>query len=179
MNLRHGWTRRARRAAALILCAAGLLGAVAHLAAAGAPWAEWWRARKANKAAPVVTADEEWGGHWYWLGSPEEQKRITMGEYTRYCVRCHAIDGRGNWDVPDVPDFTNHRWQACRTDAQLARIILEGRGACMPAFRGTLTLEEAWAMARYLRTFPPGSETERPDRGEAEKPMTPAEPKKP
>jgi hypothetical protein len=33
----------------------------------------------------------------------------------------------------------------------------------MPTFRGTLTLEEAWAMARYLRTFVPGTEASRPD----------------
>jgi hypothetical protein len=33
----------------------------------------------------------------------------------------------------------------------------------MPPFRGTLTLEEAWAMARYLRTFVPGTEISRPD----------------
>ena len=50
-----------------------------------------------------------------------------------------------------------------RSDGQLARIILEGRGAVMPAFRGTLSLEEAWAMARYLRTFVPGTEASRPD----------------
>jgi mono/diheme cytochrome c family protein len=77
--------------------------------------------------------------------------------------RCHGVDGRGVWDIPDVPDFTNARWQSHRSDAQLARITLEGRGAVMPAFRGTLTLEEAWAMARYLRRFMPGTETPRPD----------------
>ena len=33
----------------------------------------------------------------------------------------------------------------------------------MPPFRGALTLEEAWAMARYLRTFVPGTEISRPD----------------
>jgi hypothetical protein len=32
----------------------------------------------------------------------------------------------------------------------------------MPRFRGTLTLEESWAMARYLRTFVPGTEMSRP-----------------
>lgn len=34
----------------------------------------------------------------------------------------------------------------------------------MPPFRGTLTLEEARALARYLRTFVPGTEQPRPDR---------------
>jgi hypothetical protein len=37
----------------------------------------------------------------------------------------------------------------------------------MPAFRGTLTLEEACALARYLHTFVPGTEVSRPDLGTA------------
>ena len=103
------------------------------------------------------------GGTWYWLRSPDEEKRVTAGLYNRYCIRCHGVDGRGIWDIPDVPDFTNARWQASRTDAQLARMTIEGRGAVMPPFRGTLTVEEAFAMARYLRTFVPGTESSPPD----------------
>jgi mono/diheme cytochrome c family protein len=118
------------------------------------------------------------GGTWYWLRGPDEEKRVTIGLYNRYCIRCHGVDGRGVWDIPDVPDFTNARWQASRSDGQLARITLEGRGACMPPFRGTLTLEESWAMARYLRTFVPGTETPRPDTGPAEKPATLPTPQK-
>jgi mono/diheme cytochrome c family protein len=33
----------------------------------------------------------------------------------------------------------------------------------MPPFRGAVSLEEAWALARYLRTLVPGTETPRPD----------------
>jgi len=95
------------------------------------------------------------GGTWYWMRSPEEEKRVVMGLFNRYCIRCHGVDGRGVWDIPDVPDFTNGRWQSSRSDGQLARSILEGRGAVMPPFRGTVSLEESWAMARYLRTFLP------------------------
>ncbi len=87
-----------------------------------------------------------------------------MSLYTRYCLRCHGVDGRGVWDIPGVPDFADARWHAMRPDGTLARSILEGRGAVMPPFRGTLTLEEAWAMARYLRTLVPGTETPRTDR---------------
>ncbi len=36
----------------------------------------------------------------------------------------------------------------------------------MPPFRGALTLEEAWAIGRYLRTFVPGTEASRPDLGD-------------
>jgi hypothetical protein len=110
----------------------------------------------------------EIGGTWYWLRSPEEEKRVVISLYSRYCIRCHGVDGRGIWDIPGVPDFTNARWQASRSDAQLARVIVEGRGACMPPFRGTLTLEEAWALGRYLRTFVPGTEVSRPDLSQPE-----------
>jgi Cytochrome C oxidase, cbb3-type, subunit III len=106
----------------------------------------------------------EVGGTWYWLRSPEEEKRVVMGLFNRYCIRCHGVDGRGVWDIPDVPDFTDGRFQSSRSDGQLARTILEGRGAVMPPFRGTVSLEESWAMARYLRTFVPGSETPRPEK---------------
>jgi hypothetical protein len=111
----------------------------------------------------------EVGGAWYWLRSPEEEKRVVMAHFNRYCIRCHGIDGRGVWDIPNVPNFTNVRWQQSRSDAQLATIILQGRGAVMPPFRGTLSLEEAWAMARYLRTFVPGTEVSPPDLSEPKK----------
>jgi hypothetical protein len=107
------------------------------------------------------------GGVWYWMRSPEQERRVVMSLYNRYCIRCHGVDGRGIWDIPCVPDFTNLAWQASRPDPYITRVILEGRGAVMPAFRGTLTLEEACAMARYLRTFVPGTEVSRPDLGTA------------
>lgn len=109
------------------------------------------------------------GGTWHWIRSPDEEKRVITGLYNRYCIRCHGVDGRGVWDIPDVPDFTNARWQASRSDSQLVRATLEGRGAVMPPFRGTMTLEEAWAMARYLRTFVPGTEASKPDTTDSKK----------
>ena len=107
------------------------------------------------------------------MHSPEEEKAAMASLFNRYCIRCHGVDGRGVWDIPGVPDFTNARWQVTRSDDQIARIIIEGRGAVMPTFRGTLTLEEAWAMARYLRTFVPGSEPARPDLGQPKKDLLP------
>jgi mono/diheme cytochrome c family protein len=88
-----------------------------------------------------------------------------MGLYNRYCIRCHGVDGRGIWDIPYVPDFTDAHWQASRSDRQIARVILEGRRSCTPPFRNALSLEQAWAMARYPRTFVPGTEVSRPDLG--------------
>jgi hypothetical protein len=115
------------------------------------------------------------GGEWMWLRSPEQERVVVMSLYNRYCIRCHGVDGRGVWDIPGIPDFTNVRWQSCRTDAQIARIIIEGRGAVMPQFRGALSLEEAWGIAHYLRTFVPGNEVSKPDfRGPATPAATPS-----
>jgi hypothetical protein len=125
----------------------------------GARWCGHWHGCCDECGPPT----DDIGGTWCWLRSEDEEKRVVEALFNRYCIRCHGVDGRGVWDIPGVPDFTNPRWQASRSDAQRARIILEGRGAVMPPFRGALTLEEAWAIGRYLHTFVPGTEVSRPD----------------
>jgi mono/diheme cytochrome c family protein len=122
-------------------------------------------------------APEGWAGNWYWMRSPDQEQRVVMSLYNRYCIRCHGVDGRGVWDIPDVPDFSDPRWQNSRSEPQIVNILMDGRGAVMPAFRGTLSLDEAWGMAHYLRTFVPGTETPRPDVGRAAaQPVKPATP---
>jgi mono/diheme cytochrome c family protein len=146
-----------------VLSVAALLSA---LAAAPEARAGLFKHRdKAGCCAAEGVPTDDLGGTWYWLRSPDEEKRVAMGLFNRYCIRCHGADGRGSWDIPGIPDFTDARWQASRSDGQIARIILEGRGAVMPPFRGAISLEEAWGLARYLRTLPPGSEVSRPDVG--------------
>jgi tRNA A-37 threonylcarbamoyl transferase component Bud32 len=78
--------------------------------------------------------------------------------YNRHCLRCHGLDGRGVWDIPGVPKFTDARWQASRSHEQLMRAIMEGVGACRPPSPGTLTPDEGRAMAQFLRMFGPGTE---------------------
>jgi mono/diheme cytochrome c family protein len=109
------------------------------------------------------------GGTWYWSRSPEEEKAVAASLFNRYCIRCHGVDGRGVWDIPGIPNLTNVRFQSSRSDDQLARAIMQGRGAVMPPFRGVFTLEEAWALARYVRSFIPGTEISRPDDNEPAK----------
>jgi hypothetical protein len=160
----------------------GVLTALVTFASASsrAGWFDsWFSGHNDHKSgccggpSPGCVSEHQWvgepGGTWYWLRSPDEERKAIIGLFNRYCIRCHGVDGRGVWDIPGVPDFTNPRFQACRSDGQLVRAILEGRGAVMPPFRGTLTLEEGWGMARYLRTLLPGSETPRPDAGPAPK----------
>jgi hypothetical protein len=125
------------------------------------PLRDWFHCHhgSCNQGPPPL----EVGGSWFWVRSPEEEQRMVASIFSRYCIRCHGPDGRGVWDIPDVPDFTNAAWQATRSDAMFARRIIEGRGAVMPTFRGTLSLEEAWAMARYIRTFLPENQPARPE----------------
>jgi mono/diheme cytochrome c family protein len=147
-----------------------LLMSLASPAETQAAWPWTWGRHKPVCGHPGCTRDkcltpDGWAGQWYWMRSPDQERRVVMGLFNRYCIRCHGVDGRGVWDIPDVPDFTDKRWQASRPDPQIVNIVMEGRGACMPMFRGTLSLDEAWAMAHYLRTFVPGSEVARPDVG--------------
>ena len=95
--------------------------------------------------------------------NPEVERRTMSGLFNRLCIRCHGVDGKGLWDIPNVPNFTNSVWQGMHSDQQLAFIILEGRGAIMPSFRGRLTLDQAFAMARYLRKFLPSPKTRQPN----------------
>lgn len=154
-----------------ILGLAGI-GYFAARAQASSPWFPFFRHNRCETCGDGQYAPEM-GGAWFWMRSPEQEKVVVASLYNRYCIRCHGVDGRGVWDIPGVPNFTNTRWQASRGDDQITRIIIEGRGAVMPPFRGTLTLEEACAMARYLRTFVPGTEVLRPDMNPPGKTTTP------
>ncbi len=171
IGMRTGKTMLAALGGLSVVVVAALLTALAapSQAEAGWPWKKQHQPACGHSgcAPDHCYSSEEWAGQWYWMRSPEQERRVVMSLFNRYCIRCHGIDGRGVWDIPDVPDFTNTTWQATRPDSYRTRVILEGRGAVMPSFRGTLTLEESAAMARYLHIFVPGTEVSRPDLGEA------------
>ena len=158
-----------------IVCGAALLAATsaAHPVLASCTCGKAWphlRCRTHGMGHAVGPGDiinADTNGSWYWVRSPEQERRVVMNLYNRFCIRCHGVNGRGVWDIPDVPDFTNTVWQATRPDDYRSRVILEGRGAVMPPFRGTLTLEEACAIAHYLHTFVPGTEVSRAGLGPA------------
>jgi len=173
---------RARKAWCAIACCAALLAATAatRTADAGCECGKTWphlfcrQHHQYHAPGPGDISNIDTGGAWYWMRSPEQERRVVMNLFNRYCIRCHGVDGRGVWDIPDVPDFTNTAWQATRPDSYRTRVILQGRGAVMPSFQGTLTLEEACAMARYLHTFVPGTQPSRPDLSEGSTATKPA-----
>jgi hypothetical protein len=126
------------------------------------PWGVFFHKHFGHPEVPPGQIETMNGGAWYWMRSPDQEKVVVMNLFNRYCIRCHGVDGRGVWDIPGVPDFTDVRWQNYRSDAEIVRIIIEGRGAVMPPFRGALALDEAWGLAHYLRSFVPGTEVSRP-----------------
>ena len=105
-------------------------GACPAASAAPRKWKKWLRrAAGGDGCAPDGCEPvSDVGGSWFWLRSPEQERVVVAGLYNRYCIRCHGSNGRGVWDMPGVPDFTNTRWQVTRSDDQIARIIIEGRG---------------------------------------------------
>lgn len=123
-----------------------------------------------KKKAPLSVQEHPYVGEgtWQWVREPEQEKRVMSGIYNRYCLRCHGVDGRGVYDVPDIPNFVDTVWQDSRNDAYIAQVLDLGRGACMPSFRGTLAQEEYWAMARYLRSFDPRNQMTRVGNGQPE-----------
>jgi mono/diheme cytochrome c family protein len=87
--------------------------------------------------------------------------------YRRRCMRCHESDGTGSQErgaMPALPDFSNHRWQATRSNAGLLASILEGKGTQMPAFRGKISDQEARGLVTRIRQFDP-MPTSRPTAG--------------
>jgi mono/diheme cytochrome c family protein len=50
--------------------------------------------------------------------------------YRMVCMACHDTDGKGKivrLAMPTIPDLTDPKWQASRTDAELTHSILEGK----------------------------------------------------
>lgn len=82
--------------------------------------------------------------------------------YRAVCIACHDVDGRGGIvrkAMPVIPDFTDPKWQASRTDAELEHSILDGKGQLMLPMKDKLALAriDPKAMVAFLRRFQPGA----------------------
>jgi len=79
--------------------------------------------------------------------------------FRTHCLQCHDSDGRGGIGrelFGKVPDFTDTTWHASRTDRQLSRAILEGKGKSMPSLKGKLKPAEVTRLVSFLRGFQGG-----------------------
>ena len=92
------------------------------------------------------------------LASDATTTSQVKGVYTKYCLACHAADGKGTEmrkAMPTIPDFTNRKWQDGLTDVQIKISVLEGKGTLMPAFRDKVSDDENRDLAGYVREFAP------------------------
>lgn len=79
--------------------------------------------------------------------------------FQQHCSGCHGIDGKGDgpaaaFFVRSPRNLTNTDWLAAYSDTQLYHILMEGvNGSPMPAFRNTLSYQEAYAVIEHLRAI--------------------------
>jgi mono/diheme cytochrome c family protein len=83
--------------------------------------------------------------------------------YRAICITCHGPDGKGTAmriALPQIPDFTDAKWQTSRTDADLQHSILEGKGQQMLPMKDKLALVhiDVHAMVGFVRTFGGGKQ---------------------
>lgn len=73
--------------------------------------------------------------------------------YTKNCQLCHGAEGKGLKSIsPDMPDFTDAKWQADESDQELYETIANGDGK-MPKWTGILKEEEMRALVQHVRGF--------------------------
>ena len=82
--------------------------------------------------------------------------------YRTYCFACHDSNGRGNNAIrtamKELPDFTGSPWQKSRSDADLARSILEGKGKFMLPMQDKLGSVDVQKMVALVRAFQGGQQ---------------------
>ena len=74
------------------------------------------------------------------------------------CARCHGADGRGGVPAaegqPAPRNFRDPAFHAARSDADLKKVIREGRGA-MPPFGALFDDTQTALLVDYIRSFNP------------------------
>ena len=73
--------------------------------------------------------------------------------YDAKCVKCHLADGKGLESL-QPPNFTDPKWQAKRTNAQLIASLNNGKGT-MPGFKGAISDADIKALVTMVRGFAP------------------------
>lgn len=73
--------------------------------------------------------------------------------YDAKCIKCHLADGKG-LDTLQPPNFTDPKWQAKRTNAQITASINNGKGT-MPAFKDVVSPADVKALVVMVRGFAP------------------------
>jgi ubiquinol-cytochrome c reductase cytochrome b subunit len=81
--------------------------------------------------------------------------------YQAYCLACHDVDGSGQTArkaMPDLPNFTDAKWQSTHTDAEFKQAILQGKGKFMLPMKDRLSPPDVDELVKYLREFRGGKQ---------------------
>jgi ubiquinol-cytochrome c reductase cytochrome b subunit len=95
------------------------------------------------------------------LASVSAANMTPVQIYRAYCLACHDVDGSGQIGrkaMPDEPNFTDSRWQASRTDPELKKSILDGKGKFMVPMKDKLSTGDVEKMVAYVREFRGGKQ---------------------
>lgn len=74
--------------------------------------------------------------------------------FLTYCATCHGSDARG---VPGFPNLTDHDWLWGGTPEQIEASILDGRQGTMPPWQASLSREQIFNVAQYVRSLGGGA----------------------
>jgi mono/diheme cytochrome c family protein len=111
------------------------------------------------------------------LGAEPARPASVLRLYRASCLKCHDTDGKGEAvrdTMPRVPDFTDAAWHATRSDADLSRSIVEGKGKSMPAMRGKLGSVDVGQLVAFVRAFRGGKQVVDDEENPAEPPRSTA-----
>ena len=119
---------------------------------------EWFRVvteGRFDRFMPGFTSlddDQRWDvvGFALSLGLPAESIEDGRVVYQQQCARCHGDLGRGDGTVPDLksPEF-----QSARSSLAVYAAVTNGVGEAMPGYDESLTENERWSVAAYVRSL--------------------------
>lgn len=85
--------------------------------------------------------------------SPGDAK-LGKAIYVKNCVACHGQRGDGLGSRSSLPNFTDAKAMAAKTDQELFdKISTGGKGTGMPAWNTILTEQDRRHVLAYIRTF--------------------------
>lgn len=124
-----------------------------------------------------LTDDERWSVVGYALSLGLDSAPLADGArlFAASCAGCHGANGRGE---EAGRDLTHPEFQASTSEQMILEVVSRGITPDMPGFEATLTVEERWAVADYVRQLglpvgSPAAEATVTSGAPAETPTTP------
>jgi mono/diheme cytochrome c family protein len=85
---------------------------------------------------------------------PGGDAKLGKTIYLKRCASCHGQKGDGLGFRSNLPNFTDAKAMAAKTDQELFdKISNGGKGTGMPAWKKILSEQDRWHVLAYIRTF--------------------------